>query len=254
MIKHFIVMASAYSKGKRIALDYFEEDILQMDIIQKDIDYILKKCGRDTPISTHYIQTSEPGWDKVVELDKFFEKAELISTKEEFVKILLMDRSLKGIDIAKYILTKVPCTHLKLEKLVYMCYADYLCHEGKKLFEDKIYAYKLGPVIKSVYGKYKKSGYETIKADKDEEDDTYTYDETTKKMPIRSRILSSSDGLKKLISIDKTLEKYSKYSAEQLVEITHKKNTPWSKAGAGFLSYRIIKDSLITKYHKNEDV
>ena len=41
MIKHFIVMASAYSIGKRIALDYFEEDILQMDIIKKDIDYIV---------------------------------------------------------------------------------------------------------------------------------------------------------------------------------------------------------------------
>ena len=249
MIKHFIVMASAYSIGKRIALDYFEKDILQMDVIQKDIDYILDKCGKDAAISTHFIQTEEIGWDKVIELDKFFEKAVLVETKEEFVEILLKDRTLKGIDIAKYILTKVPCTHLKLEKLVYMCYADYLCEVGNKLFIDKIYAYKLGPVIESVYEKYKKSGSEFLEV----EDDVVMYDETTKKLPIRSRILSSEDGLKKLISIDKTLEKYAQYSASELVRMTHKKKTPWSKAGAGCISYRIIEDALISKYHKYEE-
>lgn len=117
------------------------------------------------------------GWDEVIKLDKFFEKAELVDTKEKFVKILLKDRVLKGVDIAKYVLTKTPCTHLKLEKLVYMCYADYLCETGDKLFKDKIYAYRLGPVIESIYKKYKKSGSDYL----DEEDDTFTYDETTKK-------------------------------------------------------------------------
>lgn len=250
MIKHFIVMASAYSIGKRIALDYFEEDILQMDVIQKDIDYILRKCGKDAPISTHFIQIDESGWDKVCQFDKFFEKAELIDSKEKFAEILLKDKTLKGIDVAKYILTKIPCTHLKLEKLVYMCYADYLCEVGSKLFEDKIYAYRYGPVIESVYKKYKKSGYDCLEV----EDNTFTYDETEKKMPSRSRILSSEDGLKKLISIDKTLEKYAKYSASELVDMTHKEQTPWSQAGAGSLTYKIIEDTLIKKYHKYEEV
>lgn len=250
MVKHFIVMASAYSKGKRIALDYFEEDILQMDVIQKDMDYILEMCGKDVPISTHYIQTEQFGWDKVIELDKFFEKAELIETKEKFVEILLKDRILKGIDIAKYILTKVPCTHLKLEKLVYMCYADYLCDTHSKLFIDKIYAYRLGPVVKSVYEKYKKSGTDYL----EDEDNIIMYDETTKRMPSRSRILSSEDGLKKLISIDKTIEKYSKYSAMELVELTHKSETPWTKSGSGNIAYKEIEDSLIIQYHKYEEV
>lgn len=243
MIKHFIVIASAYSMGKRIALDYYDEDILQMDVIQKDIEYILSKCGEDVPISTHYIQTSEPGWDKVIQLDKFFDNVELISNRENFIDIVLKDRTLNGVDIAKYILTKVPCTHLKLEKLVYMCYADYLCEEKSRLFEDKIYAYKLGPVVKSVYEKYKKS-----------EDDSYTYDEEYNKMPIRSRILSSKDGLKKLISVDKTLEKYANYSARELVDITHKKSSPWSKSGSGAGINKIIDDEVILKFHKYETI
>lgn len=248
MIKHFIVMASAYSIGKRIALDYYDEDILQMDTIQKDIDYIIEKCGKDVPISTHFLQTKEIGWDKVIELDKFFEQAELVKNKDDFIKIILKDRELKGIDIAKYILTIQPCTHLKLQKLVYLCYADYLCECKSKLFNDKIYAYKLGPVVKSIYSKYKKSGNKFLAV----EDDIMMLDESEKKMPARSRILASENGIKKLMSIDKTIEKYSKFSANELVDLTHKKQTPWSKAGAGIFSYKQIRDELIIKFHKNE--
>ena len=248
MTKHFIILASAYSKGTRIALDYFDDEILQMDVIKKELDFIIDKLGDDAPISTHYIQTKKPGWKEVEKQDKFFAKAQLIDTKEEFVELILKDRKLKGIDIAKYILTRVPCTHLKLEKLVYLSYADYLCEEKKKLFDDKIYAYKLGPVIESVYERYKKSGYDYV------EDDTKTEDETKKKLPIRSRIIASEEGLKKILSIDKTLEKYAKYSASQLVDITHKDSSPWAKAGAGTSKYQEISDDLILKFHKYESI
>ncbi len=248
MIKHFIILASAYSKRTRIALDYFDEEILQMDIIKKDLDFIMDKLGDDAPISTHYLQTKKVGWKEVEKQDKFFAKAQLIDTKEEFVELILKDRKLKGIDIAKYILTRVPCTHLKLEKLVYLCYADYLCEEKKKLFNDKIYTYKLGPVIKSVYEKYKKSGHDFV------EDDKKTENETKKKLPIRSRIIASEEGLKKILSIDKTLEKYGKYSAHELVDITHNSLSPWTKAGAGTSQNQEISDDLILKFHKYETI
>lgn len=248
MIKHFIILASAYSKGTRISLDYFDDEILQMDVIKKDLDFIIDKLGDDAPISTHYIQTAKAGWKEVEKQDKFFAKAQLIDTKEEFVELLLKDRKLKGIDIAKYILTRVPCTHLKLEKLVYLCYADYLCTEKKKLFDDKIYAYKLGPVIESVYEKYKKSGHDYV------EDDIETEDETKKKLPIRSRIIASEEGLKKIVSIDRTLDKYGKYSASQLVKMTHQDSSPWTKAGSGSAQYQEISDELILQFHKYESI
>lgn len=248
MVKHFIIIASAYSIGKRIALDYFDTEQVKIKDIKKDMDHIIKECGDDVSISTHYIQTEELGWDKVVKLDKFFAKVKLIDTKEEFVEILLKDRNLKGIDIAKYILTKIPCTHLKLEKMTYMCYADYLYQTGNKLFEDKIYAYKLGPVVKSVYDKYKKKWSKYLY-----EDDEKVYDEHDKNMPIKSRILASKDGIKKLISIDKTIEKYREYSASKLVNLTHQKSTPWSMSGKGEETYKEIEDDLIIKYHKYEE-
>lgn len=251
MIKHYIIIASAYSIGKRIALDYYSDDILSMEIIQKDIDYIMDKCGKDVPISSHFIQVEKKGWDAVRKKDKFFDGIELVETKEKFVKLILVDQKLKGIDIAKYILTKQPCTHLKLEKLVYMCYADYLCKEDAKLFDDTIYAYRLGPVIKTVYEKYKKKGSFLIDIPADE-DDKKMYDEQEEKMPIKSRILASKDGLKKIISIDQTLDKFGDYTAPQLVDITHKKNSTWDKAGRGETKDQIISDEMIKKYHKYE--
>lgn len=95
-------------------------------------------------------------------------------------------------------MTKVPCSHLKIQKLVYMYYVDYLCEYHEKLFEDMIYAYRLGPVIMFVYEKYKKIGSGFLAC----EDDTETYSEVAKKMPIRSRILVSKDGLNKIIRMD----------------------------------------------------
>ena len=40
---------------------------------------------------------------------------------------------------------------IKIEKLVYLCFVDYLCDTGKKLFTDSIYAFKYGPVVDVEY-------------------------------------------------------------------------------------------------------
>ncbi len=248
MTRHFIILASAYTLGTRIALDYIIEDDSQMDLVKADKTYILNMCGHDTPLSSHFIQMDKAGWDEVVKKDKFFDGVKVISTVEEFAKILKEDRKLKGIDVAKYILTKVPCTHLKLEKLVYLCYADYLCAEGEKLFEDKILAYRYGPVVESVYHTYKRVGTEML------EDDQKTYDEKARELPIRSRIISAEHGIKKLISIDETLKKYGSMSAYELVDLTHRSSSPWSRSGAGLKENGEIFDAIIKEYHKYEEI
>ena len=55
-----------------------------------------------------------------------------------------------------------------------------------------------------------------------------------------------------MISIENTINKYGSYTASQLVELTHKKNTPWEKTGSGLFNNKIIKDELVKEYHKNE--
>lgn len=115
-------------------------------------------CGKNKRItskrelfSTHYICTDSESWESVVSYDAFFEDAYVVESLEELVFLIRKDLKLSGLDIAKYILSKRRCTHLELEKLTYLCYADYLCEFGKKLCDDTIYAFTYGPVVESVF-------------------------------------------------------------------------------------------------------
>lgn len=243
MYSHLIIMASAYSIGKRIALHYVNED----EKAHLEYKELTLACGKDSSIATHFICTDSPTWNSIVQHDAFFKNVLVIKTKEEFISLVQKDKKLDALDVAKYITSRVRCTHLKLEKLVYMCYADYLCETGKKLFDDEIYAYRYGPIIKSVYQKYRR----TKKAI---EDNRSKYGDAKKELPIRSRIIISENGMNKLSSIEKTLTNYGKFTAFELVSITHRKDTPWNMAGAGKEVNRLISDDLIKKYHINESI
>ena len=71
MINHYIVMASAYSIGKRIVLDYHSESELEVEQITKDINYINEFCGTDIALSSHLIQTESTSWESVENKDNF---------------------------------------------------------------------------------------------------------------------------------------------------------------------------------------
>lgn len=240
-------MSSSYYLGKRIALDYIvSNETIQIEL-KENLNKIIDECGKDVAISTHMIQAEDTTWTSVCNADHFFKGVEVISSLDRFIKLIKKDRKLEGIDIAKYILSKIQCTQLKLQKLVYFCYADYLCNTGKELFVDTIYAFRYGPVVDTVYQRYKKYGYRPI--EKEKEDINITVSE----MPAKSRILFAEDGTEKIISIDNTLKKYAKMTAAQLVELTHKENTPWSiTPKSNFLVYSPIKAEVIKKHHKFE--
>lgn len=246
MITHYIIMSSSYSKGKRIALSNIlnEKDYLKLKGLVQDIT---DKCGKDVSLSTHFVQTDSESWESVVAKDHFFKNVEVIDSEDKFIELIQKDRTLTGLDVARYILSKVKCTHLKLEKLVYLCFADYLCKYDKELYKDEIYAYKYGPVVDSVYERYKGSGYNEIEQDDIDIDTT-----GIKEMPSRSRILFAEDGIEKINSIDDTLEKYGNFSANQLVHLTHKDLIPWDMAGRGTQQYVVIDNEIIKKFHCNE--
>ena len=46
-------------------------------------------------------------------------------------------------------------TNLKLQKILYFAQCAYLALYDKPLFEDEVLAWEYGPVISSVYNKYK---------------------------------------------------------------------------------------------------
>lgn len=247
MVTHFIIMSSAYSLGKRIALDYILDEEKMQDELKDKLDKIIEICGRDVSVSTHMIHAEDKTWESVCKADHFFREVTVLHTVDEFIKRIQKDRKLQGIDIAKYILSKIQCTQLKLQKLVYMCYADYLCNTGKELFKDEILAYKYGPVIETVYKRYKQYGYKPIEKESNIESKGIS------EMPSKSRILFAEDGLEKIQNIDETLNKYGLLKANELVNLTHRKDTPWDKTAkrAWPLTAR-IENHTIKEYHKNE--
>lgn len=250
MVTHFIFMSSSYSMGTRIALDYIVTDKNVQEELKQHLDKIIKKCGKDVSISTHMIQSDDESWKSVCEADHFFKDVKVISSIDKFIQLILKDRNLEGIDVAKYILSKIKCTQLKLQKLVYLCFADYLCDTGKQLFTDKIYAFKYGPVVDTVYKRYKEYGYKPIEQETEDIDNKNIFE-----MPAKSRIIFAEDGTEKILSIDKTLRKYGSLSASQLVDLTHKEKTPWSNTFKGTEEvYSSIDPDIIKQYHIHEKI
>lgn len=235
-------MSSSYTEGKRIAYDMV--NAISKENIDNTLYYIKYECGRNVSISTHFIEAQDESWEAVQEADGFFEEVERIQDLDAFVSLIKSDLILKGLDIAKYILSKLSCTHLKLEKLVYLCYAEYLCKTGGKLFDDNIYAFEYGPVVKSVYDYCKKFGYDEITERKIQQDFST--------MPSKSRILFAKNGLDKLTVINATLDKYGKETAQNLVDITHAKGSPWEHVYDSKIPFIPIPDDIIKQYHENE--
>lgn len=244
MIRHFIIMSSSYSTGTRIALDFYGDKINETSILQT-IDKIKIECGSDVSLSTHFVNVDSKKWESVSESDAFFKDVELIERVDQFIELIKKDLTLEGLDIAKYILTQRTCTHLELQKLAYLCYADYLCKTRRQLFSDCIYAYRYGPVIDSIYKKYRGSG--SFELDLDEIlSEEQIGEDIAKTMPAKSRIMFSTNGTEKLLSIDETLRRYAEYTVHELVELTHKKDGPWARTPQSCS----ISDDLILKYHE----
>jgi len=238
MFEHFIIMASSYHKGTRIALQYVYSGGVDKNEIQGVLESFEQAGDGKFAYSTHYICTECDDWNSVVSYDPFFEGVYVVESIEEMLYLLKKDLQITGLDIAKYILTKRRCTHLALEKLTYLCYADYLCKYQKRLCEDTIYAFTYGPVMDSVYEKY--SRHKEVLGGE--------ITETVAK----SRILLLSDGLERIESIDDTLKKYEKCSAGDMVEVTHAKGSPWNMKDASKY-YQVIDDELILERHSVED-
>ncbi len=119
-------------------------------------------------------------------------------------------------DVANFFISMTDCdagdliTNLKLNKLLYFAQGEYLARTKTPLFDDKIEAWNLGPVVPSVYQKYKVLGKNPI----------MTVDEDYSENNL------SSEEIDILLDV---LREYGKYQTSYLVKMTHEDNTPWTK-------------------------
>lgn len=242
MYKHFIAISSLYSKGMRIAWHYSSKS-LEPTVIQGFLNSVKEKLG-DIQLGVHRLVTDSPDWDSVKNKDSYFADLVVIKNPDNFIEMLSYDNELNAMDIAKFILSVIPMTHLKLQKILYFCYEKYLKKTGAPLFKDEIYAWKYGPVVENVYHEFKTHGSGVIPYEED--DDIIIHTEEIAVTPSFMRILVSDHGEATISIILSVLKEYGKYSAGELVDLTHKKGTPWDKVYEEGLNNRISDDVILS--------
>ena len=116
-------------------------------------------------------------------------------------------------------------SNLKLQKIMYFAQAAFIVLNDSLLFKEDIEAWKYGPVVPVIYKKYKKQGNK----------------------PIQSKTQSEINDEEVLLFLENTWRIFGKYSAGQLVDITHQ-HKPWVEAYANKNDHKISPNALKSYY------
>jgi uncharacterized phage-associated protein len=245
MFQHIIAISSSYRLGKRIAWHYADAEISQE--VLRDLSEKTKTLLGRPDYSIHKLSTDSKEWESVVNKDSFFADFLIYDELDDFLAEIADDKKISALDIAKLVLSIKPMSNLKLQKMIYLIYADYLLSTKKRLFNDKIIAWKYGPVIPEVYEYYKIHGREEIEEESDSQ--VVMLDEIT--IPVTlAKILQADDDVAILESVKSTFEKFGDKTASQLVSITHKSGSPWDRTIQQHVDE--ITDDTIREYHHIE--
>ena len=110
----------------------------------------------------------------------------------------------------------VTITPMKLQKIMYFLYREYLQTTNEPLFDERFKTWDYGPVLTSVYHYYKHYKDRSIKHFYEE--DGYIYKVDEEQNPIFKRCLN------------KVWNQCKDYNGIELSKITHKPETAWSKS------------------------
>ena len=143
----------------------------------------------------------------------------------------------RAIDIAYWFLAQQKVeegdsiTNLKLQKLVYYSQAWSMVFRDKPLFADEIQAWDYGPVIPSLYKRYKKYKFDNILSHKSKFDfPDFSDDETN--------------------VLNFVFKNYGEMSGQHLSKLTHEED-PWKIARAGWDSIdRPCKNTIVNESMK----
>lgn len=121
-------------------------------------------------------------------------------------------------------------TNLRVNKLLYFIQGCYLSRKNEPLFEENFEAWKLGPVIPSIYNRYKVYGNNPI-----------TKESVTEDIELPRDVM---------MVITDVLREYGKYTTRKLVAITHESNTSWSKVFVEGQNNEISRDLIKDEFSK----
>ena len=133
--------------------------------------------------------------------------------------------------VMKALQDKISLSPMKLQKLIYFTYRDYLQSADNQLFSESISAWKYGPVVESVYNHFKPFGSKSI--DKFYRNSAGVVFVLSESSEVFGNVIRSIWG------------KYRFFSGIDLSKITHRPGTAWYKAWTNswyYLNDQDIKD------------
>ena len=122
-------------------------------------------------------------------------------------------------------------TNLKLNKLLYFAQGCHLARTGKALFDDQIEAWQLGPVVPTIYRKYKVCGRDPIA----EADEGYSF---------------SALQAEERETLTDVMREFGCFTGNHLVTITHQPGTPWDQFYGG-MNEEISHESMKAYFTEN---
>ena len=142
---------------------------------------------------------------------------------------------ISALDVANTFLDRaksedIDITPMKLQKLIYIFYKDYLKETQEKLFDERFETWQYGPVLRSVYNVFKKYRANHIKE--------FYYFENNKYSTIA---LPAGSVVKKIF--DNVWKTYGMIDGIRLSEMTHQQGTAWYKSNINDEPY--LEDSNI---------
>lgn len=139
-----------------------------------------------------------------------------------------------------------PITHMKIQKLVYIAHGWSLGIKGEDLINERVMAWRYGPVIDSLWHQFRYYGRRAI----DELGKTFGY-ENRKIVETEPRV-ENDDWADELLKQVWTV--YGHLSAIQLSKLTHREGTPWHTIASQFDGHLpknlVIPNALIQEHYK----
>ncbi len=144
---------------------------------------------------------------------------------------------LDSILVAKYIIMKceegnIKWNITKIQKLLYACHGVFLAIKNKSLLKNELVALPFGPV-----------DYESLEAMQDNKN-LFSYDYNVSLIPIETCAI-----------IDNVINEFGNFSANQLVNWSHEKDSPWDQTRLKHKKWGAkIPNYLISKYFETKIV
>ena len=146
--------------------------------------------------------------------------------------------------IANYFIENIEdVSNLKLNKLIYLAFGIAYGYYNRLLVKEPIQAWRLGPVIPSIYHEFKRYGYGKIK--KLSYIDNPLTDE-------RSYPMIEEDDKEAIDSLETVKKEYGYMSASELIDYTHEIGGPWYSVYQDGDFNIEITPKMIKEYFKKE--